>query len=391
MIDYIKLDKLVNTPEDEFHDFKEKWHSDNSELVRDILNFVNTVHHEDCYILFGISDEGEVVGISEEHRKSNEDLTDLLHKLFLSTNTQIKVSVDTVKYGEKNIDVLTIYDTDLTPVYLTREYNPKKGKKLPAGLIYSRNGAINTPRSESANFEKINALFKKYNHLDMPILDQFMHVLKDHSNWTYVENVDGPNFIYNLNPDFYMHMRSEDAELWDIEEFSLNLINPNVHWGNLDLIFRHLNINEQQIVHLDSGNISVPVPSIEQYSITPGEGIFYRCYYKNSLQYLLFKLFKNVYPGFDLYSENSFKQSVVFFENLDDKECIHTYIRSIYSKEQLTDRITVDPKEISDELAMVKTRSKHADAVSIEEMIKRNKFVSFVKETQIKYSKEIGK
>lgn len=389
MIYYRELDKLVNTSEDEFHDFKEKWHSDNSELVRDILNFVNTTHHEDCYILFGISDEGEVLGISEENRKSNEDLTDLLHKLYLSTNTQIKVSVNTVKYEEKSIDILTIYDTDLTPVYLTREYNPKKGKKLPAGLIYSRNGAINTPRIESANFEKINALFKKYNHLDTPISDQFMHVLKDHSNWSYVENVDGPNFIYNLNPDFYMHMRSEDTELWDIEEFSLNLINPKVNWGNLDLIFRHLNINEQQIVYLDSGNISVPVPSIEQYCIKPGEGIFYRCYYKNSLQYLLFKLFKNVYPGFDSYSENSFKQYVVFFENLDEKERIHKYIKSTYCNEELAARITVDPQEISDELKTVKTKSKHADAVSIEVMLKSNKFVSFIKETQIQYSKGI--
>lgn len=52
------ITKLLNTPEDEYHDFKQKWHSDNSELVRDILNFVNTIHHEDCYIIFGVSDNG---------------------------------------------------------------------------------------------------------------------------------------------------------------------------------------------------------------------------------------------------------------------------------------------------------------------------------------------
>ena len=42
---------FLNKVEDEFHDFKQQWHKDNSELVRDILNFVNTVHHKDCYII----------------------------------------------------------------------------------------------------------------------------------------------------------------------------------------------------------------------------------------------------------------------------------------------------------------------------------------------------
>ena len=33
VLDYLKL------PEDEYHDFKQRWYNDNLELVHDILNF----------------------------------------------------------------------------------------------------------------------------------------------------------------------------------------------------------------------------------------------------------------------------------------------------------------------------------------------------------------
>ncbi|HHK7332510.1 TPA: ATP-binding protein, partial [Streptococcus pneumoniae] len=49
MLSLDQIHLLLNTPEDEFHDFKQKWHHSKTELVRDILNFVNTSHHEDCY------------------------------------------------------------------------------------------------------------------------------------------------------------------------------------------------------------------------------------------------------------------------------------------------------------------------------------------------------
>ncbi|WP_329880944.1 ATP-binding protein [Veillonella parvula] len=120
VLDYLKL------PEDEYHDFKQRWHNDNSELVRDILNFVNTVHYDDCYIFFRVADDGTIIGVNEDiNRKDSETLTDLLHKLYLSTNSQIKVEVDTQLIDDKEIDILTIFNTNLVPIYFTKEYKPK--------------------------------------------------------------------------------------------------------------------------------------------------------------------------------------------------------------------------------------------------------------------------
>ena len=58
----MEKDKLVElieskTPESDWLDFKQKWHSDNVELLRDILSFINTAHHKDCYLIFGIEDK----------------------------------------------------------------------------------------------------------------------------------------------------------------------------------------------------------------------------------------------------------------------------------------------------------------------------------------------
>ena len=88
MLNTEQIDLLLNTPEDEFHDFKQNWHHSKSELVRDILNFVNTSHHEDCYIIFGIDNITlDIIGVNnDDNRRNEEDLTDLLHKLFISTN-----------------------------------------------------------------------------------------------------------------------------------------------------------------------------------------------------------------------------------------------------------------------------------------------------------------
>ena len=54
------LIRIINRApiENDHWDFKEKWHEDNGELLRDIINFTNTPHHDDCYIILGVDDKG---------------------------------------------------------------------------------------------------------------------------------------------------------------------------------------------------------------------------------------------------------------------------------------------------------------------------------------------
>ncbi|WP_349517520.1 RNA-binding domain-containing protein [Leuconostoc mesenteroides] len=52
--------------ENEWLDYKQEWHQNKIELVRDILSFANTVHSRDCYLIFGVVDKTiEVIGTRE--------------------------------------------------------------------------------------------------------------------------------------------------------------------------------------------------------------------------------------------------------------------------------------------------------------------------------------
>ena len=55
--------------EGEYWDFKQEWHERIEDLIKDIICFSNTVHNEDCYLIFGISDNLEIVGMRKNRRK----------------------------------------------------------------------------------------------------------------------------------------------------------------------------------------------------------------------------------------------------------------------------------------------------------------------------------
>ena len=340
------ITKLLNTPEDEYHDFKQKWHSDNSELVRDILNFVNTIHHEDCYIIFGVSDNGDIIGLEEDsNRKNTETLSDLLHKLYLSTNTQISVKVESISIKNKEIDILTIFNTDLVPVYLTRDYKPKGGKGLSSGLIYSRTGAINTPRNESTSFEIINSLFKKHNKLDTSIQEQYKKVLTNVKNWSYIENEEGSFFIYNINPDFYMRFYKDSQNRYQVEAYSLSQIDYKIGWYMLELRYRNLIIDERLLNFLDGGRALVPSPNLSSISIDLQDASYYYLY-KNSLDYLLLEFLSTVFPVNDRYSIRKFKESIVILDNEEEKDELHSKLNSIMTSNQIEDYILPSDDEI---------------------------------------------
>jgi len=40
--------------EGDFWDFKQEWHENIEDLLKDIICFANTIHDENCYIVFGV-------------------------------------------------------------------------------------------------------------------------------------------------------------------------------------------------------------------------------------------------------------------------------------------------------------------------------------------------
>ena len=127
-----ELLKLIATKEDDRHDFKEQWYepgqgnSDKAEMLKDIFSFVNTVHNEDCYLIFGIADgTHEVVGVeNSKHRYNTQQITDWLSKLPIEPEIP-EIRIDTFHIQEHEVDVMVIQNTDNVPVFLSDE---QKGK-----------------------------------------------------------------------------------------------------------------------------------------------------------------------------------------------------------------------------------------------------------------------
>ena len=78
---------MAQGKEGECWDFKQEWHENTADLLKDIICFANTVHDENCYIIFGISDDLTVTGMKKPRRKL-ADIIDKLTQIVLSCGSR---------------------------------------------------------------------------------------------------------------------------------------------------------------------------------------------------------------------------------------------------------------------------------------------------------------
>lgn len=164
MINKLKLQKLINEPEDDHHDFKEKWYttgtdnSEKSEMLKDIFSFTNTVHNEDCFLIFGIEDKThKVVGVENDpNRYNTQQINDWLRKLPIEPNIP-NVKIQTIKLEEHQIDIMIIKNTDNVPVFLSNICKGKGYGKHPIfpGQIFTRIEDTNTAIDSTARYNQV--------------------------------------------------------------------------------------------------------------------------------------------------------------------------------------------------------------------------------------------
>ena len=57
--------------EGEFWDYKQKWYEANADMLHDIICMANNLANRDAYIIIGVSDNGEILGVPKENRKKS--------------------------------------------------------------------------------------------------------------------------------------------------------------------------------------------------------------------------------------------------------------------------------------------------------------------------------
>ncbi|XZM35286.1 ATP-binding protein (plasmid) [Clostridium perfringens] len=281
--------KLIEmNKEGDYWDFKQKWHNDVETLIYDILCFTNTLHDKNSFLIFGVSDNFEVLGVeNDENRKTQAMVLDTLDNCEFAGGNKPKVSVETIIIDGKEIDILTIYNTRNTPVYL--EKTNKKHNKLTAGFIYSRFGDKNSSINKNSNYNFIESLWKKRFGLLRSPIEEFKRLLLDKKNWQYVElenDTEYSSYYYHkYKPNFlikFSHLIKSDKK----EAYSYLMPKTTTYFKRVDFVYNQVILEKISCVILDSGKYQSSIPEKKFFfRCMNSNPLVYRYYIKNSLIY----------------------------------------------------------------------------------------------------------
>lgn len=307
--------------EGEYWDFKEKWHDDKGELVKDIICFANTVHNMDCYLIIGVSDSYQIVGVTD-NRRNQADIIDLLSNLQFAGDNIPRISVETITIEEKTVDVLIVYNTYKTPVFLKKQY----GKMRP-GCIYTRNGDKNTQDNGNAEVYEIENLWRKRLGLTKPPLEYIIEHLSNKLEWT-----EHGDYVYNLyRPEYQLHFYDDPEYVDRIDDrdefYAYSQTNERITFSMLDIMVHGTIVDSYQIATLDSGRLSIPVPA---WGFIPldkwhQENYAYKYYIKGTNRYRILEYMYNMEDQDERCAYHRFMNVVLLFQSESEKAEFEKY------------------------------------------------------------------
>jgi len=253
------IEKLVKgNREGEWWDFKLKHHINLADLLHDVLCMANILYKGDRYIIFGVNDDSEMVGINlEDKRNTQADILDYFRKMRFANYNIPSVELSTLFFNDKEIDLLTIKNSKNKPYYLTED--ERKGKTtVRSGVIYSRLGDTNTPKDRCANPYEIEAMWRERFGLNDSASKRFIDVLLDFNNWQY-DGIDSA--FYDVDPDYTIKIgesETEEGKFW----WEKGLFEKTVKYY-YSLIYKNVELYKIPVVRYRSENLCIPFPNIE--------------------------------------------------------------------------------------------------------------------------------
>ncbi len=208
----IVRDLIDRKKEGDFWDFKLKHHDKTGDLIKDVICLANTPRHKgDRYLIFGVSDKFDIVGLQPSEIRQQSDVTDALAKAGFAGNNYPDVYLQDVSLTGKSLQVLIIKDLPEKPYYLQKEYN-KNGVRLHPGTIYSRVRDSNTSSDQVASATDIETMWRERFGLDRSPLDRIRTFLLHFDGWTKISET---SWYYTDFPEFTVS--ETDEEVWEVD------------------------------------------------------------------------------------------------------------------------------------------------------------------------------
>lgn len=344
------FDQMLNTTEDDHHDFKQAWYHPGQklEMVKDIFSFVNTVHEDDCFLIIGVTNSLEIIGVENDitNRLNQQKVIDFLRSLPIAGQFIPEIEVETINYDVHEIDVIKIVNTKNVPCFLSESWCEKGTKNfIRPGQIFYREKDVNTSKTSTATYDESKKLWQKHFRISAPIQERYKYILEDWENWSYIDN-DGSCFVYNLDPDFYMKVVDDNLERSKIEGYSFDQMNPLIGWDLLKLKYRQITVFEFSVCWLDGGKILVKAPSLGYLKGSITDNLTYFYFVRDSIQFKVQELFNYGLPlEPDRFSQSNFFDTLAVYKSETERLEVEEYA-SEYG-EKIRELIVPSEKEIS--------------------------------------------
>lgn len=311
---------LIKTKrESNYWDFKKIPHSNNSDLLHDIICMSNSLVKHSKYIIIGVSDPDqgcEIVGLGDISRWKQSNFIDFIKAQPFAAENRPEIEVKTIEIDGSIIDVIVILDLPNKPYYLSKDTYG-----LKANYIYTRIGDTNTPKDKSTDYFIIEKMWREKFGLDVTPSQKFSVILKNKDLW----NIDVGNkktAYYEESPE-YQIIFDETHEGW--EPYSCFFCNPQSFFGTAHFNYLTTTLFSIEYGFMDEFRIPIVIPETQSISISGDFGWYYY-YIKNSVKYDFFSIIglqsllmsmKNEYLPF------------IFFENIEERDEFNTYLSTL--------------------------------------------------------------
>ncbi len=342
------IKKLINSKkEGDYWDFKRIPHNQNFELLHDILCLANSVTKTDKFLIIGVDNNGEIIGLSEEttNRKDQAQIIDFLDDKNFAGDIRPNIEVHTLLIKNKEIDVIIIRDEALKPYYLTSQYN-----SLKPYHIYTIKGDKNTATNKSADLQDVKKMWRERFYIDLPPIERLKILLQKPDQWS----KESTNIYHNK---FHSEFTIEIGEN-NISKLELSAYYINESSNDGLLFFKHNNttIYKTNYVLLDGSQVFIPGYKIFYddkhrrirylfYIFDSIEGLFLNFlverdpnnhnieYYLNPRKYDLYKYSKIESNQYGFYNiEPPYYHPFIVFKSQQEKEKFDKYLLSSENK-----------------------------------------------------------
>ncbi|CEP80540.1 ATP-binding protein [Paraclostridium sordellii] len=310
--------------EGDYWDFKQKHHTNNSDLLHDIICMANNRADREGYIIFGVTDaDFEIVGVKDdENRKNQQQMIDFLKDKKFAGGIRPTIELKTLYIGSHEVDVLIIKNTTDTPYYMLETF-----KGIMSNYIYTRIGDTNTPKDRSADINHIEYLWKKRFLLNRPPLQQIEKKLIYKEEWKEEDRT-----YYNIyNPAFKICIvdGDEEYERSKPEFYAYSMYNSSVIYRDLQIKYYETKLYSRQLVVLDSGRFITPTPEwgyLQFGEYRSSTDYAFKYYIKDSLDYKILEFLLKEDSEEAYYAYRHLREVVLEFDNSLEKDNFISYV-----------------------------------------------------------------